>query len=90
MNGQGDSACEESCPGMRLTVRVHIASPLNSGTAITAPSYAFIAGRGPVLFYRLFYFGKGLCKKAPISEQDLLALILVRSNNNKPVTLFLI
>jgi len=41
-----------------------------------------------------FYFtvidlGKGLCKKVPISEQDLLALILFSSNNNKPVTLFL-
>lgn len=37
-----------------------------------------------------FYFtvtdlGKGLFKKVPISEQDLRALILVRSNNNKPV-----
>jgi hypothetical protein len=42
-----------------------------------------------------FYFTvidlrKGVRKKVPISEQDMLALILVRSNNNKPVTLFLI
>jgi hypothetical protein len=51
MNGQRDSACKYSCPGMRLTVRIQIAPPLKNSAAIPAPPYAFRAGRNAVLFY---------------------------------------